>query len=158
MRRAARLLVPATLAMFVLPGQALAAGRFSTASFGVHLGLSLIGLVVAVVLLVEAMGVRKLALGSAVADKISLVVLAVVCLAASALAEWGTNFVVDLTLDQVQLASEVLVVVAMALLAAYFWSVRIGMKRYLSDMTSAYAGAQDAPATAATPTEPSDRA
>jgi hypothetical protein len=146
MRRVARVVLPAIVAVFWLPGQAFAAGRFSAASFGVHLVLSLIGLVVAVILLVEALGVRRVALGGVVAEKISLVVLAVVCLAASALAEWGTNFVVDLTLDQVQLASEVLVVVAMALLAAYFWAVRAGMRRYLDRLTIDYVSATESPA------------
>ena len=143
MRRVARVVLPALLALLWLPSQALAAGRFSSASFGVHIVLSLTGLIVAVVLLVEALGVRRLALGGAVAEKISLVVLAVICLAASALAEWGTNFVVDLTLDQVQLASEVLVVVAMALLAAYFWSVGAGMRRYLGKVTADYLAAAE---------------
>jgi hypothetical protein len=124
------------LAVLIFPGQALAAGRFSSAAFGVHIGLSLLGLIVAVVLLVEALAVRKLTRGGAVAERISLVVLAVVCLAASALAEWGTNFVIDLTLDQVQLASEVLVIVAMVLLAIYFWTVRAGMEHYLVEITA----------------------
>jgi len=136
MRRVARVLPPALLAVVSLPSEALASGRFTPASLGVHVGLSLVGLIVAVVLLVEALGVRRLARGGAVADRISLVALAVICLAASALAEWGTNFVADLTLDQVQLASEVLVIVAMALLAAYFFSVRAGMKHYLDHVTS----------------------
>ena len=137
MRRVARVLAPVALAVFAIPGQAFAAGRFTPAAFGVHLALSLLGLFVAVVLLVEALGVRKLARGGAVAERISLVVLAVICLAASALAEWGTNFVVDLTLDQTQLASEVLVIVAMVLLAVYFWTVRSGMKHYLVEVTGA---------------------
>jgi general stress protein CsbA len=136
MRRVVRVLVPVTLAVFAFPGQALAAGRFTPSTLGVHVGLSMLGLVVAVVLLVEALGVRKLAFGGAVAERIGLVVLAVICLAASALAEWGTNFVIDLTLDQVQLASEVLVIAAMALLAAYFWTVRVGMKHYLVEVTA----------------------
>jgi len=137
MRRVARVLAPVALAVFAIPGQAFAAGRFTPAAFGVHLVLSLLGLLVAVILLVEALGVRKLARGGAVAERISLVVLAVICLAASALAEWGTNFVVDLTLDQTQLASEVLVIVAMVLLAVYFWTVRSGMKHYLVEVTGA---------------------
>jgi hypothetical protein len=140
MRRVARVLAPTTLAVFAIPGQAFAVGRFTPAAFGVHIAMSLLGLIVAVILLVEALGVRKLALGGAVAERISLVVLAVICLAASALAEWGTNFVVDLTLDQTQLASEVLVIVAMVLLAAYFWTVRSGMKHYLVEVTSAAPG------------------
>jgi hypothetical protein len=143
MRSVARLLVPVSLAVFALPGQALAAGRYSPASFGVHVGLSLMGLIVAVVLLVEALGLRRLTLGGAVANKISLVVLAVICLAASALADWGTNFVIDLTLDQVQLASKVLVIVARALLTAYFWTVRAGMSRYLTEVVNVHHAAVD---------------
>jgi hypothetical protein len=127
----------ATTLFAALPSIALAAEPFSSASFGVHLGLSLVGLVIAVLLLVEALTVRKLAQGGAVAERIGLVVLAVVCLAASALAEWGTNFVVDLTLEQTQLASEVLVIVAMGLLAAYFWNVRSTMARYMRASTPA---------------------
>ena len=144
MRRVARLLVPVTLAVFAIPSQALAASRFSEASFVVHMGVSLVGLIVSVVLLVEALGLRKIALGGLIAEKMSLVVLAVICLSASALAEWGSNFVVDLTLDQIQLASEVLVVVAMALLALYFWSVRAGMNRFLTQSGGYPAGADAA--------------
>jgi hypothetical protein len=143
------------LVVFALPGCAMAVERFSSAGFGVHVGLSFLGLIVAVVLLVEALGVRRLTLGGAIADKISLVLLAVFCLAASALAEWGTNFVIDLTLEQVQLASEVLVVVAMALLAAYFWTVRTGMKRYLAEVTHARPG--DGDAAVPTPTRRDER-
>ena len=135
MSRLMRTAAAAVLVVFSLPSVAFAQERFSSASLGVHLGLSLLGLVVAVLLLVQALGVRQLALGGVVAERIGLVVLAVICLAASALAEWGTNFVVDLTLDQVQLASEVLVIVAMALLAAYFWNIRTGMRDYLHDVS-----------------------
>jgi hypothetical protein len=126
----------ASMLVVAFPSAALAQGRFSSASLGVHLGLSLVGLITAVILLVEILTVRRLAMGGAVAERIGLVVLAVVCLAASALAEWGTNFVIDLTLDQVQLASEVLVIAAMGLLAAYFWNVRSGMDKYLRDVIS----------------------
>jgi hypothetical protein len=132
--RVAKIAALAAMLAVASPSAALAEGRFSSASFGVHAGLSLVGLITAVILLVQALTVRRLAMGSAVAERIGLVVLAVVCLAASALAEWGTNFVVDLTLDQVQLASEVLVIAAMGLLAAYFWNVRSGMDRYLRDV------------------------
>jgi hypothetical protein len=137
MRRCARLFALVTLTVCALPGQALAAESTSSASFGVHIGVSLLGLIVSVVLLVEALGLRKIALGGVIGQKMSLVVLAVICLAGSALAEWGTNFVVDLTRDQVQLASQVLVVVAMALLASYFYNVRAGMNRFITQVSSA---------------------
>jgi predicted membrane-bound dolichyl-phosphate-mannose-protein mannosyltransferase len=100
-----------------------------------HIGVSLLGMIVAIFLLVEALAVRKVALGGAIAEKISYVVLAILCLAASALAEWAGNFVAGVTLEQTQLASEVLVIVAMALLAAYFYSVRAAMQRYVRAIT-----------------------
>lgn len=92
---------------------------------------SLIGLGVALVLLIEVAAVRKIASGGAIAEKISYVVLAVVCLAASALAQWGRNFVGGVTLDQIQFASQVLVVTAMALFAAYFGAVKRALQGYL---------------------------
>jgi len=101
----------------------------------VHLGVSLLGMLVAVILLVEALALRNVALGGAIAEKISYVVLAILCLAASAIVEWAANFAPAFTKSDVQLASEILVVVAMALLAAYFYSVRSAMQRYLRAMT-----------------------
>lgn len=97
--------------------------------------VSLVGLIVAVILLLEAMTLRKVALGGAITERISYVVLAIVCLAGSALAQWTTNFVADVTLEQVRLASQVLVIVAMGLLAAYFYSVRSALQGYLKAMT-----------------------
>lgn len=102
----------------------------------VSLVASLIGLTVAVVLLLEALAVRRAAHGGVIAEKISYVVLAVVCLAASALAQWVRNFVDGITLDQVQFASQVLVVIAMSLLAAYFGSVRRGLQGLLRSMSA----------------------
>ena len=113
------------------PNVAFAEARFTPVDVGVHVAASLLGLVVAAFVLVEALGVRKLAHGAAMSERMGLVVLAVVCLAASAIAEWTTNFVADITLDQARLASELLVVVAMALLAAYFFYVRASMRHFL---------------------------
>lgn len=101
----------------------------------VSLGVSLVGLIVAAVLLIETIGVRKVAMGGAIADKISYVILATVCLAASAIAQWARNFLAGLTAKQLQMASQVLVIVAMALLAAYFYSVRKTLQGYLKAMT-----------------------
>lgn len=113
------------------PSMAHASWGVSSASEAVDLGLGALGLIVAAVLLVETLRLRKLAAGGAVAEGIGYVVLATVCLAASALADWATNFVVDLTLQEIELASKVLVIVAMALMAAYFWTVRSGMSSYM---------------------------
>ena len=131
MSRVLKVASAAVVAAIVVPSVAFAAGSFTAADMSVHVIASLVGLVVAVVALVQAWGLRKLVLGSALAQRMVLVVLAVICLAASALAEWATNFVADITLDQAQLASELLVVVAMALLAAYFFYVRSSMKKFL---------------------------
>ena len=89
-----------------------------------HLVVSATGLGVAIVLLLEALDLRKIFLGGAIAEKIHFVMLAIVCLAASALAKWTSNFVSGITFEQTELVSEVLVVIAMGLLAAYFYSVR----------------------------------
>ncbi len=136
MRRITQISTAALVGLLGAPVQALAAPVASTATAWLHLGASLLGLVVAVVLLIEALAVRRVALGGAIAEKMSYVILAIVCLAASALARWTGNFVTDVTLEQTQLASEFLVIVAMALLTAYFFSVRAAMQDYLKVMTS----------------------
>jgi hypothetical protein len=101
---------------------------------GLHLAVSATGLAVAMVLLFEALRLRKVAYGGAVADKLYFVILAIVCLAASALAKWSSNFVSGITFEQTELVSELLVLLAMALFAAYFYSVRTAMQAYLKDM------------------------
>ena len=134
MRRVARLILSVTLAVVAVPSQAWAAARVSEVNGGVHIAVSLLGLAISVILLVEALGLRKLAMGGVIANGMSLVVLAVICLVASALGKWGANFVTDLTLEQIELAAEVLVISAMGLLAAYFWTVHAGMRRFISEV------------------------
>ncbi len=133
MSRIAAALALACSASLVMPACAFAADG-STGS-ALRIGLSLIGLSVAVVLLVTALLVRRVAFGGVIAERISYVILAIVCLAASAVAQWTQNFVAGVTLEQVRMASEVLVIVAMALLAVYFYSVYSAMKGYLESMT-----------------------
>ena len=135
MSRALSTIALAAFIIIAVPGVALAASPDNPANFGLHIVVSLVGLLVAVVLLVQALAVRNLAKGGVVANKISFVVLAVVCLAASALAAWSTNFVAGLTLEQASLASELLVIVAMVLLALYFASVGASMRRYVQSLT-----------------------
>lgn len=142
--------IAAGAAAFVLgaPQVAMAASGTDVLSVPpISLIASLVGLGVALVLLLEVAAVRKVAKGGAIAEKISYVVLAVVCLAASALAQWARNFVVGVTLDQVQFASQVLVVTGMALLAAYFGGVKRALHGYLDAAAqyqkSAEAGSED---------------
>jgi len=120
----------------VTPSSAFATGTIPASVFYPHIGVSLIGLLVATVLLVEVIGFRKLAFGGAIAEKINYVILAILCLAASALTEWAVNFAGGITMAQAQLAREVLVIVAMALLAVYYYSVKAAMNAYLRAMTA----------------------
>jgi hypothetical protein len=101
---------------------------------GLHLTVSATGLAVAIVLLLEALALRKVAFGGAIAEKIHFVILAIICLAASALAKWTSNFVTGITFEQTELISELLVLLAMGLLAGYFYSVRSAMQEFLKVM------------------------
>jgi len=136
MRRALCVVTP-VVAAAAFPASAYAAqtGEVFNPSY-VGIAVSLLGLLVAVILLIEALNVRQLGAGGTIAEKMNYVVLAIVCLAASALAQWIRNFVDGLTAEQVQFASQVLVIVAMGLLAAYFISVRKAFQEYMTSMTS----------------------
>jgi hypothetical protein len=127
-----------------MPANALAADQLPASAFYPHISVSLIGLAVAAVLLTQALGVRKIAAGGAIAERINYVILAILCLAASALTEWAVNFAAGVTIAQAQIAREVLVILAMALLAAYFYSVRAAMRAYVSTVSSG-APTDDAP-------------
>jgi hypothetical protein len=118
----------------ILPAAAFAEESLPATAYYPLIGVSLIGLAVAAVLLVQALGVRKIASGGVIAEKMSYVILAILCLAASALTEWAVNFTAGVTVAQAQLAREVLVIVAMALLAAYFYSVQTAMNALLRSM------------------------
>lgn len=135
MKRATSVACATAMAVTLAPSTAYAADGSGVTPTMLRLAVSLAGLLVAIVLLVEALNVRKVAFGGALADKISFVVLAVVCLAASAVAQWVQNFVVDVTQQQAQLASQTFVIAAMGLLAAYFYSVRAALQSYLQAMT-----------------------
>lgn len=131
MQRITRACTAALVALLCVPTPAFAETSSAASVPWLHVAASLLGLIVAVVLLIEALAMRRVALGGAIAEKMSYVILAIVCLAASALARWTGNFVTGVTLEQTQLASEFLVIVAMALLTAYFYSVRAAMQSYL---------------------------
>jgi len=151
MNRLLRMVAGFVAAALLSPASAFAYENQMT-PLALHLVVSAAGLGVAIVLLVEALGLRKIFLGGAIGDKIHFVVLAVVCLAASALAKWTSNFVSGVTFEQTELVSEGLVVIAMALLAAYFYAVRAAMNAYLIGMTSE----RDAQIDTAEPAEPGD--
>lgn len=130
MNRLLRLLAGLCVVAMTSPSAALAYENQVT-PFGLHIAVSAVGLLFAVALLIQALELRKVTLGGAIAEKVHLIVLAIICLAASALAKWTSNFVSGITLEQTELASEMLVALAMALLAGYFYSVRTAMQAYI---------------------------
>jgi len=93
-----------------------------------------VGLGIAVALLLEVIAFSKLAHGAAISGNISYVATGVVCLAASALVQWISNFLPSITVGQAVLASNLLVAASMALLILYFAGVRRKMKDYMRDM------------------------
>lgn len=118
------------------PGSAMAVTASPPGVLG--LALSALGLVIAVLLLVEALRVRRLAVDGAIGSRISFVVLATLCLATSALIEWLRLLLpAAIGADEASFASRALVIAAMGLLAAYFYSVRSAMQRYLDSLTGA---------------------
>lgn len=143
MLRALRIAGLTTLVSLALPTAAYAEGTAAVPLNWSHIAVGLAGLIISIVLLLETLSLRTLALGGAIAEKIRYVFFAIVCLAAAALAQWTGNFVDGLTLPQVQFASQVLVVVAMALFAGYFYSVRAAMQRYMKELTGSERLAQE---------------
>lgn len=133
MSRFATFVAVVSTALLSTPSAAYAADGASGSPL--RIGLSLVGLVVAIYLLIEALSVKRIASGGVIAEPISYVVLAILCLAASALAQWLQNFVQGVTVETAQIASQVLVIAAMGLLAVYFLKVRTSLQRFLSSMT-----------------------
>lgn len=138
--RAAALVASAVFAFpsAVFAGEADAPLTTSITPHWLPVVMSALGLMVAVVLLLGALQVRKSVMGGVIADKMYLVVLAIICLAAASLANWSVNFMPDrFSVDQAQFAAQLLMIVAMALLAAYFYAVNSAMKGYMRALTGA---------------------
>jgi hypothetical protein len=137
MARYRRDLALVTLALFSVPSVACAqTSSESGIPAWLQLTVSGLGLAVAVILLVGALRVRQLALGGIVAEKISLVILAIVCLATAALVQWVLHFLpAGLSEAQARFAAQLLVIAAMALLTVYFYGMYRSMKGYMSALT-----------------------
>lgn len=92
-------------------------------------------LLAAIVLLVIALGLARVAEGSAMAENISYVVAACVCLAGSVLAAWTARFAPQgAVADQVAIGGQALIIAAIAFFCIYFFRVRSALKRFLSVM------------------------
>jgi hypothetical protein len=112
----------AVAAPAVLPSPALADDGVPQA---LEIGAGVAALLMAVVLLVVVLSLQRVAKGGAIAGNVSYVVAAAVCLAASVLAGWVSQFSPEgFTAAQTRLASDLLVVAALAFFAIYFWRIR----------------------------------
>jgi len=99
-------------------------------------GAGVIALLAAAALLREMLALRTLACGAAIANNLSYVVLAVLCLAASVLVGWLARFVpAGISAEHARLGAELLSVMAIVLFIVYFARVRRVMSRYLKRLT-----------------------
>lgn len=112
-------------------------------------------LVLAIVLLVDVLALRRVAEGAAIAESIMSVVAAVVCLAASVLSGWVGRFMPGFVSSGFRLISDFLVLASMAFFAYYFYRVRRALQRFLKGATAAYPGLEDSDALAQAQLDPS---
>jgi hypothetical protein len=99
--------------------------------------MSIGSLVASVALLIIALGLARVSQGSAIAENISYVVAACVCLAGSALAGWAVRFASEaVTVAQIELAGKALTVVSIVFFCIYFFRVQAALRRFLSAVSS----------------------
>jgi len=128
MRRSAFTLF-ATGCSIAVPSLAMAADGSTEA---VSWGIGIVTLLASVALLLIALGLARVATGSAMAENISYVVAACVCLAGAVLASWSMRLVADPTVaEQIGLGGAALDTVGIVLFCIYFYRVRAALKRFL---------------------------
>lgn len=130
---AKRTLAIAALGVFAVPQPAMAVtGDTVIVPAWLSLGAGVVGLIIAVILLVDAVLLRRVAEGSMIADNIVYMMLAAVCFGASVLARFVLSIEQLSTVKSLlTLAADLLTTAGMALLAAYFFRVRTAMTRYV---------------------------
>lgn len=131
-KRIARIAAILTLA---LPSSAYAVTGDAVQT-GVTTFAGIVALIVAAVLLVEMLSLRRLASGSAIADNITYAVLAVTCLTSSVLVGWIVRFIpAGFNAEQARLGADLLALAAMVLFLVYFFRVRRAMSRFLGRLS-----------------------
>jgi hypothetical protein len=122
------------LCLAAIPSPAFAdAGSFpSTTSDYIVLGTGVLTLVAAMSLMVIALLLEHASSGSVVAENISWVVAACLCLGASVLAKWTSLFLEpgSLGASQAVLGADLLTLTGLVLLCLYFWRVRAALLRF----------------------------
>ena len=136
--RTRRLAVLVSALFFALPSAAYAQDGGIVAGSIINTGAGVLALLIAVMLLVEMLALRKLAQGAAIADNITYAILGVICLAASVLVGWIARFVPSgFTNEQARLGADLLSIASMSLFGIYFFRVRRAMSRFLGRLTGA---------------------
>ena len=116
--------------VFVPATPALASTGQIPAELGTAAGA--LALIAAAVLLREMLGLRAVARGAAIADNVSYVVLAAMCLAASVLLGWIARFIPgSFSAEHARLGADLLSVVAIVFFVIYFARVRAVMRRFV---------------------------
>lgn len=132
MQRTRLLLLTATLA--TVPVSAYASGGGEVPEI-LSIGAGVAALVSAVVLLTGILAVARIAEGAAIAQHIQYAVLAVLCMSTAVLVGWLARWLPSFSAEHARLASDLLLVVAMALFGVYFVRVRLAMSRFLKRLT-----------------------
>ncbi len=131
--RSSRFALLTTGLVLAMPSAAFAQDGTSAA---ISTGAGVVALVVAAMLLLEMLALRKLAQGAAIADNISYAILGVACMATSVLVGWVSRYVpTGFTAEQARLGADLLSIVSMVLFGIYFFRVRRAMSRFLGRLT-----------------------
>ncbi|PKQ36842.1 MAG: hypothetical protein CVT59_10655 [Actinobacteria bacterium HGW-Actinobacteria-1] len=108
----------------------------TSATAAISTGAGVVALVVAALLLLEMLALRKLAQGAAIADNITYAILGVACMTTSVLLGWIARYVpTGFTAEQARLGADLLSIVSMVLFGIYFFRVRRAMSRFLGRLT-----------------------
>jgi hypothetical protein len=130
MRRGVPLI--AIAALLALPSPAFAATGDVVVPGWLSYATGILGLLTAVMLLVDAVLMRRVSEGSMIADNIVYMMLGVVCISAAVLVRWaGAVLGTEGVAGFVSYAADLLITAGMGLFAVYFMRVRAAMLRYL---------------------------
>jgi hypothetical protein len=133
--------------VFAGPAQAFAADSAAVVPDWLSIMFAGIGLITAVILLVDAILLRRVAEGSVVAENIQYMMLAVVLFGISTVGRWIVTMTDDTVLAvQIAFTSDLLVIAGMALLAIYFYRVRRALTKFLDVLQGDLAQPSDVPA------------
>jgi len=99
-------------------------------------GAGLVAMLMAIFLLLQLGGLRRLTRGSIIAENITYAVLAGLCLVTAVILGWAADFLaVGLSSEQARFGADLLVIAAMFLLSVYFVRVKRAMSRFLGRLT-----------------------